>query len=73
MKAKLFIVILLLAMLVNGCAYSVDTENNTRPSTDYSMTVIRHIDREAGVVCWLQAHHYSGIDCMPIGETRLDQ
>jgi hypothetical protein len=35
-------------------------------------TIGRHIDREAGVVCyWLPGYQAISLSCLPIGETRL--
>jgi hypothetical protein len=34
--------------------------------------ITRHMDEEAGVVCWVYSNGYQGgISCLPIGDTRL--
>lgn len=41
-------------------------------SSSYSGTIERYIDREAGVVCYIIiGSEKGGIDCMPIGDTKL--
>lgn len=74
MKRTLLICLLCLAL--SACTVAVDgpvaVVENEKPSYGTSVNVIvsRHIDEEAGVVCWTH-HPRGGISCLPIGQTFL--
>ena len=71
-------------VFVVGCAtmtpIPVNPEGTPRPTNkkilywDYSYgDVVRHIDYEASVVCYLfKATDSAGIECVPLSETSLD-
>lgn len=69
MRRLLIIALLALA----GCGQPqppqvVEARERARIESD----ITRHIDEEAGVVCWVYSYGYQGgISCLPIEDTRL--
>jgi hypothetical protein len=67
LKVLLITIVVSMAVLsLSGCSTRGDI-----PSGLNHTGVERHIDPEAGVVCWTYNAH--GISCLPISETTLPQ
>ena len=82
-RAHLLIILSILCfiafiILVVGLGTPVEADNplyqSKRIISELAVSIIRHVDLEAGVVCY--SHKQSmggGIDCLPIGDTHLDK
>lgn len=67
---KKFLLLIVMVFFLFGCEI-LNWEAEEQPLYD-SHRVERHIDREAGVVCWVYtAPIRGGIHCMPIEDTCL--
>lgn len=67
--------ILVLMFLLIGCGPADPPSKNPvfSAETEVRYGVVRFIDEEAGVVCWLSDVYYGNdISCLPISETLLD-
>ena len=76
--------LVLLALLLAACAPAVPTVDSTGMPLDFTMigdlpaqyttgTIVRTIDSEAGVVCWVYtAWQRPSISCLPLSETALE-
>jgi len=66
----------LLSLIFSSSSLPVEVNRITseEETTFYEERVHRVVDEEAGVACWLYNNTYNGgIDCLPIGETRLEK
>lgn len=65
---------LVMVLIVGAFATCVPTASNEDTNlSSGTTTLIREIDEEAGVVCWVYIGYYKGgVDCMPIADTLLD-
>ena len=67
---KLLVLVVCVALMV-GCGTPVNEERVV--IGDGWDDVIRFIDEEAGVVCWLyRADRSAGLSCLPLSQTKLD-
>lgn len=56
--------LLILVVLLTACTSSEAVIEGSMPNS-----IERHIDEEAGVVCWM--YHSRGISCLPLDQTLL--
>lgn len=70
------LVLLVLVFLLAGCSqiqYEDDPAQQVMPIPN-NYGVVRYVDEEAGVVCWIySAYHKGGISCFPLDDTLLDK
>jgi flagellar basal body-associated protein FliL len=66
------VILIVLVLLLASCAPATYGGNNTASEgvANNNVDVIRYIDAEAGVVCWIFRLGASAA-CMPISETQL--
>ncbi len=69
------VLVLLMCLLLISCLGGAPVEDPLMVrSDDLPMGVIRFIDHEAGVVCWLSDVYYgNSISCLPLSETLLEE
>ena len=73
---KIIFVILLACLLLTACSdsYQLKLSESASPYTIVNNNIVRIIDEEAGVVCWIYSHsklREGGISCLPLDETNL--
>ena len=71
---RIIIIVALIGVLLSGCMPEVEPDVVTRKgnyisSTSFGYIVERHVDYDAGVVCYTV--YKAGIDCIPMENTRL--
>jgi hypothetical protein len=68
---KQLIALLIALSILAGCKPpSTDSTNND----SFPYGISRHVDEEAGVVCWVYtSYQRGGIDCLPISDTKLGE
>jgi hypothetical protein len=73
-------ILLALSMMLVSCALQPTMPEPTPESNlvyrdaFYDMNVLRFVDREAGVVCWvIRGSQKGGISCLPLEQTRLEE
>lgn len=73
---KRIILIVGVVLVLGGCGEQVrangTSENNIVIISEYGTYELwRVVDKEAGVVCWIRPS--TGLDCLPLSETKLDK
>jgi hypothetical protein len=68
---KKIIVIVFLMLFVTGCGYGTVKEDAV-DTVNINYSIIRIIDKEAGVVCYYTGGGYQGgVDCLSLKDTNL--
>ena len=74
---KLVLLVLVLSVLLVACApYQLKLQDTVKPYTIVNNNVVRIVDEQAGVVCWIYSHQKfreGGISCLPLADTLLGE
>ena len=79
MKAKMILIVLLATLFLVACNETPETGGDETASniimTVDRKNVVRFVDDEAGVVCWMfdRTDGYGGLSCRPLAETELEE
>lgn len=74
---KFVLLVLVLSVLISACApdpYQLELQDTSKPYIIVNNNVVRIVDEQAGVVCWIYSHqkyHEGGISCLPLADTLL--